>query len=120
MFEHDRSAARGEMASRKLIAFEHESALGNAPAHELFDRVIIERMSNGDAYPLRDKRLDNLPPARSYADYRVTISRENLPKGSDDPRVALSAARTWMASSSTILFPSRRFSMRSIACARRR
>ena len=31
MFEHDRSAARGEMASRKLIVFEHASALGNAP-----------------------------------------------------------------------------------------
>ena len=34
MFEHDRSAARGEMAARKLVAFEHSSALGNAPAHE--------------------------------------------------------------------------------------
>jgi CRISPR-associated protein Csd2 len=65
MFEHDRSAARGEMAARKLVAFEHASALGNAPAHELFDRVIVERVSNGDAYPLGDKRLDNLPPARS-------------------------------------------------------
>lgn len=81
MFEHDRSAARGEMAARKLIAFEHSSALGNAPAHELFDCVVIERVSNGDTYPLGDKRLDNFPPARSYSDYRVTINRENLPEG---------------------------------------
>ena len=36
MFEHDRSAARGEMATRKLIVFGHASALGNAPAHKLF------------------------------------------------------------------------------------
>ena len=42
MFEHDRSAARGEMAARKLIVFEHESAMGNAPAHVLFDAVKVE------------------------------------------------------------------------------
>src|SRR5205823_7810634 len=36
MFEHDRSAARGEMASRKLVIFKHANALGNAPAHSLF------------------------------------------------------------------------------------
>jgi CRISPR-associated protein Csd2 len=81
MFEHDRSAARGEMAARKLIAFEHSSALGNASAHELFDRVVVERVANGDAYPLGDKRLDNLMPARSFSDYRVTINRENVPEG---------------------------------------
>jgi CRISPR-associated protein Csd2 len=39
MFDHDRSAARGEMSVRGLGVFEHESALGNAPAHELFDRI---------------------------------------------------------------------------------
>jgi CRISPR-associated protein Csd2 len=81
MFEHDHSAARGEMAARKLIAFEHSSALGNAPAHELFDRVVVERVSNGDAYPLGDKRVDNLPPTRSFSDYRVMINRENVPEG---------------------------------------
>jgi CRISPR-associated protein Csd2 len=81
MFEHDHSAARGEMAARKLVAFEHSSALGNAPAHELFDRVVVDRVSNGDAYPLGDKRLDNLPPARHFSDYRVKIDRENLPEG---------------------------------------
>jgi CRISPR-associated protein Csd2 len=81
MFEHDRSAARGEMASRKLIVFEHASPLGNAPAHDLFDRVRIERVSDGEAYPLGDKRLDNAPPARRFADYRVTVDREGLPDG---------------------------------------
>ena len=43
MFEHDRSAARGEMATRGLYVFKHESELGNAPAHALFDRLTVER-----------------------------------------------------------------------------
>ena len=41
MFEHDRSAARGMMATRGLYVFEHESELGNAPAHALFDRLHV-------------------------------------------------------------------------------
>lgn len=81
MFEHDRSAARGEMAARKLVAFEHSCALGKAPAHELFERVVVERAHDGQAYPLGDKRLDNLPPARRFSDYRVTIDRDGLPDG---------------------------------------
>ena len=39
MFEHDRSAARGEMSTRGLYVFRHDSELGNAPAHALFDRT---------------------------------------------------------------------------------
>lgn len=81
MFEHDRSAARGEMAARKLVAFEHASALGNAHAHVLFDRVVVSRASGEDVIPLGDKRLDNLPPTRRFADYRITIDRKNLPEG---------------------------------------
>jgi CRISPR-associated protein Csd2 len=81
MFEHDRSAARGEMAARKLIVFEHANALGNAQAHDLFERVRVERLSDGEAYPLGDRRLDNAPPARRFPDYRVTIDREGLPDG---------------------------------------
>jgi CRISPR-associated protein Csd2 len=42
MFEHDRSAARGEMSVRGLGVFEHETALGNAPAHELLERIRVE------------------------------------------------------------------------------
>jgi CRISPR-associated protein Csd2 len=68
MFEHDRSAARGEMASRRLIVFEHESALGNAPAHALFDRIRIKRRELGH-------------PPRSFADYEVVLDAENLPGG---------------------------------------
>lgn len=68
MFEHDRSAARGLMSSRKLIAFEHNSALGNAPAYALFDRVKVER-SGSDG------------PARSFSDYTVTLDEDNLPAG---------------------------------------
>jgi CRISPR-associated protein Csd2 len=81
MFEHDRSAARGEMAARKLVAFEHSCALGKAPAHELFERVVIERAYDGEVYKLGDKRLDNYPPARRFSDYRVTINRDGLPDG---------------------------------------
>ena len=43
MFEHDRSAARGEMSARKLVVFEHDCALGRASAHDLFERVSIYR-----------------------------------------------------------------------------
>jgi CRISPR-associated protein Csd2 len=68
MFEHDRSSARGEMASRKLIVFEHESLLGNAPAHSLFDRVHVTRK-------------DPSAPARAFTDYSVEIDREAVPSG---------------------------------------
>ncbi|MGH8174761.1 MAG: type I-C CRISPR-associated protein Cas7/Csd2 [Steroidobacter sp.] len=70
MFEHDRSAARGEMAARKLIVFEHEHPMGNAPAHVLFGKVTVERI-NGE----------NDTPARSFSDYRVSLDRETLPPG---------------------------------------
>jgi CRISPR-associated protein Csd2 len=69
MFEHDRSAARGEMAARKLIVFEHESAMGNAPAHVLFDAVGVRRASDGAEAP------------RSYADYQIDINRDAVPAG---------------------------------------
>jgi len=69
MFEHDRSAARGLMSARGLYIFEHDSALGNAPAHELFDRIVVERTAES-----KDK------PARSFKDYNVKIS-SNMPLG---------------------------------------
>jgi CRISPR-associated protein Csd2 len=80
MFEHDRSAARGEMASRRLIVFRHDNPLGNAPAHSLFDRIAVGR-SVDDEFREIDRRLDNLPPARRFADYAVRIDREALPAG---------------------------------------
>lgn len=69
MFEHDRSAARGEMAARKLIVFEHESAMGNAPAHVLFDAVKV-LPANADA--------DSAAPRR-FSDYRVEIDHGAIP-----------------------------------------
>lgn len=81
MFEHDHSAARGEMATRRLILFKHDSALGNAPAHALFDRVRVGRAVDGQFREPDDKGLDNLPPARKFSDYIVEIEREGLPAG---------------------------------------
>ena len=68
MFEHDRSAARGFMSSRKLIVFKHDSELGNAPAHKLFDAIKVERK-------------DNTRPARKFDDYSVIINKDQIPKG---------------------------------------
>ncbi|MDO3377603.1 type I-C CRISPR-associated protein Cas7/Csd2 [Geoalkalibacter halelectricus] len=61
MFEHDRSAARGLMSSRKLVVFRHDSKMGNAPAHKLFDLVEIRRNNHTEG------------PARSFKDYDVRI-----------------------------------------------
>ncbi|MBO1924808.1 type I-C CRISPR-associated protein Cas7/Csd2 [Thiomicrorhabdus sp. 6S3-12] len=67
MFEHDHSAARGEMAGRKLIVFKHENALGNAPAHKLFDRVTVERVKGEEG-----------TPAAEYSDYKIELNTEGL------------------------------------------
>src|SRR5690554_10389 len=69
MFEHDRSAARGEMAARKLVVFKHDNAMGNVPAHKLFDLVKVSRKDGEDG-----------SPARSFADYDITIDSD-LPAG---------------------------------------
>lgn len=66
MFEYDHSAARGEMAVRELIIFRHDTELGNAPAHKLFDLVKVQRKS-GIIVP------------RSYDDYEVSIGE--MPAG---------------------------------------
>lgn len=69
MFEHDRSAARGQMATRALIVFRHDSALGNARAHDLFDLVTVSRRNGADNV------------ARRFADYEVSVDQEGLPTG---------------------------------------
>lgn len=66
MFEHDRSAARGEMSTRGLYVFKHDSELGNAHAHALFDRVSVKRKPDVDV-------------ARSFSDYAVSIDETNMP-----------------------------------------
>jgi CRISPR-associated protein Csd2 len=68
MFDHDHSAARGKMSTRKLIVFKHKDSLGNVPAQTLFDRVKVGR------------RTDALLPARAYADYSVSIDKTGLPE----------------------------------------
>lgn len=67
MFEHDRSAARGKMCLRKLIVFRHESALGNAPAHILFEKVNV-------------KLKDEVKVPRVFSDYEISID-EVMPAG---------------------------------------
>ncbi|MEG1254232.1 type I-C CRISPR-associated protein Cas7/Csd2 [Clostridium sp.] len=63
MFEHDHSAARGKMATRKLIVFEHNTSLGNAPSHVLFDKVDVKCVNS---------------PARSIKDYEITIDNSPI------------------------------------------
>ena len=81
MLDLDRSAARGMMAARRLIVFRHDSDLGNAQAHRLFDRVTVCRVYGGDAVPAGDSRSHNWPPARSFGDYRIEVNEADLPQG---------------------------------------
>ena len=67
MFEHDHSAARGEMSTRGLYVFKHESELGNAPAHALFDRLAVAR--TGDDV------------ARDFGAYSVLFDGQPVPVG---------------------------------------
>lgn len=66
MFEHDRSAARGLMASRRLFVFKHNSIMGNAPAHKLFDSISAR---------LRDASK----PPRAFKDYGIELDRSSIP-----------------------------------------
>ena len=52
-----------------------------APAHILFDRVHIHRKVGDEIRTVGDQRLENLPPARSFADFEIAIDRESLPDG---------------------------------------
>lgn len=67
-FEHDHSAARGEMNARALIVFRHESKLGNARSSQLFDLVKVNRRTEVE-YP------------RQFEDYEISIDENNLPTG---------------------------------------
>lgn len=81
MYEHDRSASKGEMAVvSPLIIFKHvgtdsdaaqrvrQAKLGCAPAHRLFDLVKVT------------KKADVLYP-RSYHDYTASVNLEGVPAG---------------------------------------
>jgi CRISPR-associated protein Csd2 len=67
MFEHDHSAARGQMTTRGLIVFKHDSAMGNAPAHKLFEMVRVSELNS---------------PPRNFIDYHVDVPKQpNMPSG---------------------------------------
>jgi CRISPR-associated protein Csd2 len=69
MWDQDRSAARGVMASRALVIFTHSDAFGNAPAHILLERVNAERKNGAEA-------------PRSFSDYEIQIPEQSeLPEG---------------------------------------
>jgi CRISPR-associated protein Csd2 len=66
MFDHDRSASRGTMSPQKLVVFKHQTALGNAPAHKLFERVTVQRKSD-------------VAVARAFSDYEIKVNKTGLP-----------------------------------------
>lgn len=68
MFEHDRSAARGEVSTRGLYVFKHDSELGNASAYSLFERI-------------QPKLKDGVTVPRSFEDYQVSVTEEAMPPG---------------------------------------
>ncbi len=68
MWDIDHSSSRGMMALRGLYVFSHDKALGNAPAHELFDRVSV-------------RKRDGVRAPREFADYVVTVDDSGMPEG---------------------------------------
>ena len=69
-FEHDRSAARGEMNARALIIFRHKTKLGKARSTQLFDLVKIEKV--------KDENGKMIAYPRQFEDYTITIKGESL------------------------------------------
>ena len=81
MYEHDRSASKGEMSViSPLIIFRHvgtdtnevqrakQAKLGCAPAHKLFELVKTEKK-------------DGIEQPRNYRDYDMSVDISKLPKG---------------------------------------
>ena len=68
MWEIDRSASRGLMATRGLYVFEHDSMLGNAPAHELFARIHVSELGT-----------DKAP--RKFEEYKIEVITTAMPQG---------------------------------------
>lgn len=68
MFDNDHSASRGTMSPQQLVVFKHQSMLGNAPAHKLFERVTA-------------KRKAGIEVARAFSDYDVVVDKSGLPSG---------------------------------------
>jgi CRISPR-associated protein Csd2 len=68
MFDHDRSAARGEMKLCGMYVYSHPDAFGAAPSASLTQRIRISR-------------VDNDKPPRQHTDYQRVIDNEDLPEG---------------------------------------
>ena len=69
MFEHDHSAARGQMAMRRLIVFKHDSALGNAQSSALFDMVQVQPKEGTGV-------------VRDFSQYEIVIPKQSqMPAG---------------------------------------
>lgn len=68
MFDHAHSSGSGKVASRKLLVFKHESDMGNAPSHKLFDLVHCA-LKKADA------------PARHFTDYEIVVDEKSIPNG---------------------------------------
>ena len=62
-------APRGQMATRGVYVFKHDSKLGNAPAHDLFDRIDVKLNNNGISVP------------RAFSDYSIDVKQTHLPNG---------------------------------------
>ncbi len=75
MWDLDRSASRGQLALRGLYVFSHDSSLGNAPAHRLFERVEV-------------RRRPGVRAPRRFDDYDVQVAAGDLPAGVTLTRVA--------------------------------
>lgn len=83
MYEHDRSASKGQMSSRRLFVFRHvgtdsdngqrerQAMLGCAPAHRLLDLGQIVSV----------QLKDESKPARKFSDYDITPDLSRLPAG---------------------------------------
>lgn len=83
MFEHDRSASKGVMSTRKLIVFRHvgtdtdpaqrarQARLGCAPAQDLLELGRVVSIT----------RRPEVPHARKYGDYEIDINRAAVPMG---------------------------------------
>lgn len=69
-FQFDQSAARpaGSMNPRALLVFKHDTALGAAPSHKLFDLVTITKKPNVEV-------------PRAFSDYEVKIDESAIPEG---------------------------------------
>lgn len=85
MFDHDRSASKGIMATRRLFVFKHVgdtpemSKLGMTYAHRLLD-IDTDLLPNENAI-VSVRLKDGVQEPRSYGQYKVVVRKENLPNG---------------------------------------